>query len=114
MYGDGDELTAAVAIMDANVGKIWKAVQDRQETHDEDWLVIVTTDHGRDDKTGKNHGGQSLRERTTWIATNSGRLNATFDDLPSIVDILPSILKHLAIIPSPPVAAQLDGESFID
>lgn len=114
MYGDGDELTAAVAIMDANVGKIWKAVQDRQETHDEDWLVIVTTDHGRDDKTGKNHGGQSLRERTTWIATNSGRLNATFDDMPSIVDILPSILKHLAIIPPPTVAAQLDGESFID
>ena len=114
VYGEGDELTAAVAIMDANVGKIWKAVQDRQKTHGENWLVVVTTDHGRDEETGKSHGGQSLRERTTWIATNSQRLNSNFENLPGIVDILPSILDHLAIVPPPRIAAQLDGVSFID
>ena len=103
-----------VAIMDANVGKIWKAIQDRQETRDEDWLAIVTTDHGRDKETGKSHGGQSLRERTTWIATNSQRLNGNFENLPGIVDILPSILDHLAIVPPLRIATQLDGISFID
>ena len=100
--------------MDANVGKIWKAVQDRQKTHGENWLVVVTTDHGRDEETGKSHGGQSLRERTTWIATNSQRLNSNFENLPGIVDILPSILDHLAIVPPPRIAAQLDAVSYID
>ena len=112
IYGEGDELTAAVAIMDANVGKIWKAVQDRQKTHGENWLVVVTTDHGRDEETGKSHGGQSLRERTTWIATNSQRLNSNFENLPGIVDILPSILDHLAIAP-PPRIARAARRSFI-
>jgi hypothetical protein len=27
--------------------------------HKEDWLFIITTDHGRDSINGKNHGGQS-------------------------------------------------------
>lgn len=112
--GHGDEFEAALAIIDTNVGKIWEAVQERQKSHDEDWLVIVTTDHGRDEETGKSHGGQSLRERTTWIAANSQRLNRNFENLPGIVDILPSILDHLAIVPPPRIAAQLDGVSFID
>ncbi|MDP4941721.1 MAG: alkaline phosphatase family protein, partial [OM182 bacterium] len=62
----------------------------------------------------KSHGGQSLRERTTWIATNSQRLNSNFESLPGIVDILPSILDHLTIVPPPKIAAQLDGVSFVD
>ncbi len=37
----------------------------------EDWLFIITTDHGRNSINGKEHDYQSDRERTTWIITNN-------------------------------------------
>ena len=112
-HGNGPELTAAVERMDQQVGKIWTSIKSRQGAYDEDWLLIVTTDHGRD-ASGKEHGGQSERERTTWIVTNSSRLNDRFYDDPAIVDILPSIARHLRIDIPGHIREQLDGESFID
>ena len=114
LYGDGDEMAAAITLMDTNVGRIWRSVQARQQAEDEDWLVLITTDHGRDALTGKSHGGQTDRERTTWIATNSTALNEHFRNLPGIVDILPSILTHLEIAVPQAVSEQFDGKSFID
>ena len=114
LYGDGDEMAAAITLMDANVGRIWRSVQARQQAEDEDWLVLITTDHGRDALTGKSHGGQTDRERTIWIATNSTALNERFSNLPGIVDILPSILTHLEIAVPQAVSEQFDGKSFID
>ena len=114
LYGDGDEMAAAITLMDTNVGRIWRSVQARQQAEDEDWLVLITTDHGRDALTGKSHGGQTDRERTIWIATNSTALNEHFRNLPGIVDILPSILTHLEIAVPQAVSAQFDGKSFID
>jgi len=113
-YGDGLELATAVTFMDQQVGLILDAVRERQNKHNEDWLLIITTDHGRDAATGKDHGGQSERERTIWIATNSTRLNSRFQQTPAIVDILPSIATHLELKIPDAVAAQLDGRSFID
>jgi predicted AlkP superfamily pyrophosphatase or phosphodiesterase len=114
LFGDGSELIESVTLIDSFVGRIWNAVQSRQNTTDEDWLVIVTTDHGRDVATGKNHGGQSERERTTWIATNSNNLNRRFNSTPAIVDIMPSIANHLRLTLPSSIENQLDGEAFID
>ncbi|MFT5140169.1 MAG: putative AlkP superfamily pyrophosphatase or phosphodiesterase [Lysobacterales bacterium] len=113
-YGDGPELLAITSLMDDHVGKIWKAVQKRQLETGEDWLIVVTTDHGREELTGKDHGLQSERERRTWIATNSDKLNSRFWESPAIVDILPSIVMHLELSVPPEISAQLDGQSFID
>ncbi len=113
-YGDGPEMAAAVRLADEQIGTVWAAVRDREQQYDEDWLLLVTTDHGRDALTGKEHGGQSERERRTWIVTNSPRLNARFYKQPSIVDILPSIAVHLGIRIPEPVRRELDGHSFID
>jgi phosphopentomutase len=99
--------------MDARLSLIWSAVQARQEVLDEDWLIIVTTDHGRDALTGRSHGAQSKRERTIWIVTNNQRLTPDFDAMPAIVDIYPSIAKHLGITIPEQVARHLDGASFI-
>ncbi len=107
-------MTAAVEFMDGQIGRIWNAVQKRQRSHHEDWLILITTDHGRDEKTGQTHGGQSKRERTTWIVTNSDNLNTHFDELPAIVDILPSIATHLQLPIPEKIRDQLDGRSFID
>lgn len=112
-HGDSPELDQAVVEMDARVSLIWSAAQARQKAFDEDWLIIVTTDHGRDAKTGHDHGGQTERERTIWIATNSQRLTSDFYAMPEIVDIYPSIATHLGITIPDQVARHLDGASFI-
>ena len=112
--GDSPELDAAVEVMDQLVGTVWSAVQARAATQSEDWLILVTTDHGRDLHTGKDHGGQSERERTTWMVTNSQRLLPSFYQRPAIVDIYPSLARHLRIPVPASVAAALDGRSFIE
>jgi predicted AlkP superfamily pyrophosphatase or phosphodiesterase len=112
--GDSPELDAAVEVMDELVGTVWSAVQARAAGHDEDWLILITTDHGRDVATGRDHGGQSERERTTWMVTNSHRLSPRFYQRPAIVDIYPSLARHLEISLPASVAAHLDGRSFIE
>ncbi len=113
-YGDSEEMTAAVTLMDGNIGKIWQAVKHRQESMNEDWLIVVTTDHGRDRLSGKSHGRQSERERLIWIVTNSQDLQPSFYEMPAIVDILPSIANHMQLEIPEEIQAQLDGEAFID
>lgn len=98
MFGDSPEFFRAVANMDSQMGKLWAAIQHRQQKFNEDWLIYITTDHGRDAKTGKGHGGQSDRERSTWIVTNSQDQNDYFKTgMPGIVDIMPSIARYLNI-----------------
>lgn len=112
-HGDGEAFHAAIRQADALVGGIWQAVKRRQALG-EQWMVVVTTDHGRDARTGKGHGGQSPRERTTWIVTNTPELTERFTrGTPAIVDIAPSILRHLGVAVPAPVAAMMDGVSFV-
>lgn len=112
-FGDSPQMDAAVAHADSLIQAVWKAVEHRQALFQEDWLVIVTTDHGRDEVTGKDHGGQSDRERASWIATNSKGLNSRFRQNPAVVDIFPSICNHLGVPVPQPVAQELDGVPFI-
>ena len=111
-YGDSEQFTKAIQIMDDQMGQLWKAVSIREKDFNEDWLVVITTDHGRDAKTGKGHGGQSDRERGTWIVTNAKDLNPTFKDTPGIVDIMPTIAKHLDINFPKEQAFEVDGVAF--
>jgi predicted AlkP superfamily pyrophosphatase or phosphodiesterase len=112
-HGDGAPFYAAVQQADARVGRIWEAVKQRQALG-EDWMVVVTTDHGRDARTGKGHGGQSARERATWITTNTPRLSAHFTSGQlAIVDIMPSILQHMHIVAPAAVAREMEGRSFL-
>ncbi len=113
-FGDGPAMIEAVKLMDDQIGRIWTAVKNRERDYREDWLILVTTDHGRDKATGRGHGGQSDRERTIWIATNSRSLNPHFTQTPAIVDILPSLVTHLQLNIPKNIRDQLDGRSFID
>lgn len=109
-YGDGPEMKKAMGYMDGQVGRIWKAVEYRQQNFPEDWLVVVTTDHGRDSINGKGHGGQSARERTTWIATNAKDLNKYWRDYtPGIVDIMPTMARHLNLAIPRDNLLEIDG-----
>ncbi|HZY78267.1 MAG TPA: alkaline phosphatase family protein [Cyclobacteriaceae bacterium] len=112
-YGDSDQFYNAILAADKRIGKIWEAITLREKTFDEDWLIVVTTDHGRNAETGKDHGGQSDRERLTWIVTNSHNLNEHFKQTPAVVDILPSVCNHLGIKIPEEVRNELDGTPFI-
>lgn len=111
-YGDSPQLTDAVTKMDKQVGKIWEAIQYRQSKFKEKWLIILTTDHGRDERTGRNHGGQSFRQRSTWIVSNSKFNHYAKLDYPGIVDIMPTIANYLNIKIQEPIIKEIDGISL--
>lgn len=114
-YGDSAPFYRAVQLMDEQIGSIWKALQDRMQQYvDEDWQLYITTDHGRDVATGKHHGGQSERERLTWIVTNAQGLNDYFyAHTPGIVSITPTILRSHRITPLKEQLWELDGVPLI-
>jgi hypothetical protein len=112
-FGDSDKFYEAIRIADKQVGKVWDALKAREKEFDEDWLIVITTDHGRDAVTGKHHGGQSDREKLTWIVTNADNLNERFKQTPGVVDIMPSICNHMRITVPDEVRKEIDGVPFI-
>lgn len=113
-FGDSDRFNAAIHFEDQMVGKIWEAVKEREAAHNEEWLFIVTTDHGRGAEDGKHHGGQSDRERSTWIVTNSKQTNPYFKSrTPAVVDILPTMTDFLGIKVPTEVRREWDGVSLV-
>lgn len=113
MFGNSGRFEKAIEIMDHQVGRIWEAIQRRQTNNKENWEIYITTDHGRDAELGKNHGGQSDRERTTWIVTNATGLNDYWKKhTPAIVDIMPAIADALDIKIPREQKMEIDGVSF--
>lgn len=109
-YGDSPQFYKAVELMDAQIGRIWNAIEYRKKQFNEEWMIAITTDHGRDEKTGKGHGGQSPRQRNTWIVTNLSNLNDYGKYYqPSIVDIMPTIARFLNIDIDKKRAWEIDG-----
>lgn len=112
-FGDSEKFYDAIRIADKQIARIWDAVKKREKEFNENWLVIITTDHGRDSVSGKHHGGQSDREKLIWIATNADSLNPRFHQTPGVVDIMPSICNHLGITIPDEVEREIDGVPFI-
>ena len=106
----------SIHAVDEQIQEIMGFLDHRRFTHpDENWLVIVTTDHGRRLPDGRDHGGQTQEEKTTFIGINktpNEQLakpirdpdNADFEGLygyASQADVAPTILTHLGIQPDP-------------
>jgi predicted AlkP superfamily pyrophosphatase or phosphodiesterase len=109
-HGDSPEFYKAIEMMDQQMGRLWEAIQLRQQKFKEDWTIFITTDHGRDASTGRGHGGQSDRERNTWIVTNAKGLNDYFKTgNPGIVDIMASIARIQQINIPKPQRMEVDG-----
>ncbi|TDQ06710.1 alkaline phosphatase family protein [Pedobacter metabolipauper] len=114
MYGDSPQFDEAIKKLDVQLGKIYDAIAYREKNFNEEWLLMVTTDHGRDEKTGKGHGGQSDRQRSTWMVSNYNQLN-TYSKVynPGIVDIMPSIARFMNINIPAEVRQEIDGTPLI-
>jgi hypothetical protein len=108
-YGDSPQLFEAVREADKQTGGIYDSVLKRMEMG-ENWLIVVTTDHGRQPTTGLHHGGQSDREREIWVATNTPYLNDYFKhELIALVDVLPTMLRYLNIQVPEANLSEIDG-----
>ena len=113
-HGDALPFYQAIALMDRQIGRLRAAIAYREKTFGEDWLLLVTTDHGRDPRRGMNHGGQSARERSTWVAAHATGLNAHFArDTVAIVDLLPTLARHLGLHLPQAQAWEIDGVPLI-
>ena len=52
---------------DAYGYEVIKAIESRETYETEDWLIIVTSDHGG---IGTGHGGPSIQERMNFVVMN--------------------------------------------
>lgn len=106
----GVSYNESIQAADAQLGQLLDEV-DKKQAGGEDWLVLVTTDHGRTPGKGCSSGNQSEQEKTIFIASNKS-LNSEFteaiDDLPNEsfdgiygypaqTAILPTIMDHMSI-----------------
>jgi predicted AlkP superfamily pyrophosphatase or phosphodiesterase len=114
-FGKSPQLTSAIELADEQVGRIWEAIQFREENFEEDWLIWITTDHGRKAPDFKDHGGQSDSEREIWMVTNAKNLSDRFGSgKAAMVDILPSLIDFLEISVPETQRKNWDGSSLLE
>ena len=87
--------------------------QYRQQHFHEDWLIILTTDHGRDEISGHNHGGQTPRQRSTWMVANKRFNSYAQASNPGIVDIMPTLANFLNVKMPGGIQREVDGISLL-
>jgi len=105
--GIGVEYREAIAQADAQVGRLVAAVRARPTFAQEDWLILMSTDHGRLADGG--HGGDTPEERTIFfLASGPSALVGTPADTVFIVDVPVTALAHLGIPADP--SWHLDGK----
>lgn len=102
-----DEYRAAIERADAQAGRLVAALRARPTYASEDWLILVSTDHGRNDAGG--HGGTSPSEKTIFfLASGPSVERGTTSCPPDIVDVAATAYAHLGLGPDP--AWDLDGQ----
>jgi hypothetical protein len=65
------EYVSVIENIDKHVGDLMEAVNNRSLTKDEDWLILVTTDHGG---INNSHGGNTLDETNTFVIASNASL----------------------------------------
>ena len=81
--------------VDMYIGWIYDAVIERETYDREDWLIIITSDHGG---IKHSHGGQSHKEKEVPIILNGSNIKK--DNISRqvyLTDIVPTILNHFGL-----------------
>ncbi|MFI6943804.1 alkaline phosphatase family protein [Streptomyces sp. NPDC050418] len=66
VLGCAEPYESAIRRADERLGRLLAALRARPSYAEEEWTVIVVTDHGHRPEGG--HGGRTAREETAWIA----------------------------------------------
>ncbi|MEU8242276.1 alkaline phosphatase family protein [Actinoplanes missouriensis] len=112
--GTGAPYTAAIAKQDQQLGQILATVRARPTYPGEDWLILVTTDHGHRVPLG-GHGGCGIDERGTFLLAAGAGIAAGSRPIDvRQVDLAATALAHFGVTPPAPGtngAAAIDGTS---
>ncbi|WEH36653.1 alkaline phosphatase family protein [Streptomyces sp. AM 4-1-1] len=101
----------ALKVADGQIGQLLDAVASRPAYAGENWLVVVSADHGHTPTGG--HGGNTPGERGTFvIARGKGIPAGSVRDDVKITDIAPTVLRHEGVATDP--AWNLDGTALAD
>ena len=85
----------AIETVDRQIGQVLQALRKRPNYDKEDWLILVTADHGGREK---GHGGQTPEERTVFIIANGGGYpHKVLKTAPGVTVIGPTVFRHLGI-----------------
>lgn len=101
------QYVSALETVDGQIGTVVNAVKARSTYAQENWLILVSTDHGG---TGTSHGGSSVQERTIFfIASGPDAAKGQIQAAVNQTDVMVTALHHLGV----PINAawNLDGKS---
>lgn len=101
---DAKGYLAAIENADRHIHALHRSLQMRmQRFPEEDWLMLITTDHGG---LGTRHGGDSPEERRTFMLFWAPRIQSRVDhNRVPVVAVVPTLMRHLNI----PGDERLDG-----
>ncbi len=89
---------AALHVLDAQVAEVLDAVVARPTFANEDWQVLITTDHGG---YHTNHGGTEAEcYGIPLVICSREAAQGTLAGVPSLVDVVPTILTHMGVSPA--------------
>jgi predicted AlkP superfamily pyrophosphatase or phosphodiesterase len=101
------EYIAAIERVDKQIGRVLAALKARPTFAQEDWLVVVTSDHGG---KGTGHGGGHTTPEilhSFLIVSGPAAKRGTFEEQVYLVDAPATVLAHLGVPLKP--EWQLDG-----
>jgi len=101
--------TAAIEKVDEHVGTLLDAIDARPNAANEEWLVVITTDHGGQGTT-HSHGHKIDEIRRVFLIVSGPGVVRDTDRQTYIVDAVPTALAWLEIEIDP--KWELDGKPF--
>lgn len=84
-----------IQIADDQVGRMVQSLKQRVNYRNENWLIIITTDHGGSNFTH----GQNIKEHTTifYIVTGDDVAEGEITDDVNVIDVCITAMQHLGI-----------------
>jgi len=68
---DSPEYVSSIEGVDTYVGSVMQAIVERPNYNSEDWMIIVTTDHGGN---GFSHGGTTIEEENVFMIVSGNNI----------------------------------------
>lgn len=100
------EYLAAIEVVDGYVGRLLKAIRSRPRAAREDWLVVMTSDHGGS-ADGKHSGGTPEKRTIPFLVSGRSVAKGTPFPAPKNVDVSRTVLAFMGVPDDP----ALDGRA---